>query len=414
MSGMASILLELGASVSGSDLKESSTTTRLVVQGAKISIGTHQAEHIPSGCDLVIFSSAVNPTNKEYIEAKAQNIRLVRRGIFLAELAKGFTSTIAVSGSHGKTTTTAMLVHIFKSCGLDPAYMIGGSVIGNGANASAGDQTVFITEIDESDGTQAFFKPHISLILNIEDDHAWSAGGVKALFESFQSVARVSNHCFAWKSHDTTKLLSPFSSVEFIDQADIPNQLEVPQIGLHNLIDATMAMKAALAYGLDQTQIIDALSTFPGVKRRMTTHGKDESRNLILLEDYAHHPTELDFLYHALRGVSQGKELAIIFQPHRYERVKRYHKEFSEVLAKFDKVILVPPFAAWKQDSALADPKLLLVDSDPEKVKYCEKPLTTVPQLALDFFPTTNAIIAVVGAGDVASIIPELKNKLEL
>ncbi|MCK5834237.1 MAG: hypothetical protein KAG98_00715 [Lentisphaeria bacterium] len=408
MSGMATILKESGTKVTGSDLVSNHSIIGLRSSGIEIKIGPHQTFNVSKDCDLVVFSSAVGTSNPEMIEAKRRGIPVIRRGLFLAELGKSFPFTIAVSGSHGKTTTTAMLVHIFKSLELNPAYMVGGAVATWSTNASLGSGKVFITEIDESDGTQSYFEPDLSIILNIEDDHAWSAGGKDQLFESFKTVAQKSKQCFSWKGAHTQELLSTIGTVIMVSDENLDPKLTVPQIGQHNLIDATMALQAALAYGLKKDDVIKALSTFPGVKRRMTKHGEDLDRQLLLLEDYAHHPTELACFYEALQEVANGRKLVIIFQPHRYERIKRYHHEFSLVLAKFDQVILLPPFAAWKADQSLADPKLLLSELVEGQGIYWQGTPDELPAYALKFFPIEQVIVSVVGAGDIAKLVEPL------
>ena len=403
MSGMATILNELGIFVTGSDLIENQMIVSLKKSGIKVSIGHQQGSNLPVSCDLVVFSSAVQVDNLELVEANNRGIKTIRRGLFLAELGQSFPFTIAVSGSHGKTTTTAMLVHIFKTIGFDPAYMVGGAVATWSSNASFGAGQVFITEIDESDGTQSYFHPDVSIILNVEDDHAWSAGGKDQLFESFRQVAQNSNQCFVWSNTQTQELLGELDSVTLI--MDVDSQIKVPQIGNHNLIDASMALQVALAYGLDRSAIIEALASFPGVKRRMTQHGEDSARQILLLEDYAHHPTELDCFYDALQEIANGRSLVIVFQPHRYERIKRYHREFSTVLAKFDQVILLPPFAAWKADQGLADPRLLMSELNAGQAIYWEGELSDLPQAAVDFFPSEKVIVSIVGAGDISNIV---------
>jgi len=408
MSGMAIILKELGCQVTGSDLVQNQSTIGLTASGIEVSIGSHQAENIPKGCELIVFSSAVSASNPEMVEAKKRGIPTIRRGLFLAELGHKFPFTIAVSGSHGKTTTTAMIAHVFKNLGVNPAYMVGGTIANWSANASLGSGEVFITEIDESDGTQSYFEPDISIILNVEDDHAWSAGGKDALFDSFKKVAQNSQKCYVWKEPLAEKLLSSVDTVTMVTSANIEPKLVIPQVGQHNLIDATMALQAALAYGFKKEEVIEALANFPGVKRRMTKHGEDVDRQLLLFEDYAHHPTELECFYEALQEIANGRKLVIIFQPHRYERIKRYHHQFAKVLAKFDQVILLPPFAAWTADQSLADPKLLLTELTEGQGIYWQGTSEELPGYAIEFFPSEQVIVSVVGAGDIAQLVGPL------
>ena len=412
MSGMATILDEFGTKVTGSDLVTNQSIVNMKKSGIRISIGPHQALNLPTRCDLVVFSSAIPTDNPELVAAIRKGVPTIRRGLFLAELGQRFPFTIAISGSHGKTTTTAMLVHIFKSLGLNPAFMVGGTVATWSTSASFGAGKIFITEIDESDGTQRYFYPDVSVILNVEDDHAWSAGGKDELFDSFRQVALNSKQCFAWKDSHTQNLLHSIESVTLVSEQAIDSQLKVPQIGHHNLIDANMALQAALAYGLDRKQVMTALATFPGVKRRMSTHGEDSERNILLIEDYAHHPTELECFYGALQEIANGRKLVIIFQPHRYERIKRYHQEFSKVLSKFDKVILCPPFAAWKADQSLADPKLLMRELSPDQGVYWEGNFSDLPKYVVEHCPSEEVVISVVGAGDISQLVEPLAQAL--
>jgi UDP-N-acetylmuramate--alanine ligase len=173
-----------------------------------------------------------------------------------------------------------------------------------------------------------------------------------------------------------------------------------------------MALEVSRRFGLAGSAILKALSTFPGVCRRMMTHGYDAQRQLLLMEDYAHHPTELDCLFQALKEQAGDRALAIIFQPHRYERIKHYHHQFSEVLSKFDRVILLSPFAAWKTDYDLADPRLLLAEMEEGQGVFWSGDFSQLPEFALQFFPSSQVVIAVVGAGDVTQVVNPLKKVL--
>ena len=413
MSGIALILSELGYSISGSDLIRSYGSKALEALGVSLEYGPHCGENLPPETDIVVYSSAVTPENLEYVTAIHKGIRLVRRGEFLAEMAMSFPVSVAVSGSHGKTTTTAMLVHILKENGLNPAYMVGGAVCGWESAASAGDAKILVTEIDESDGTQAHFLPTIALILNIEDDHAWSAGGTDALFQSFRTVAESSEQTFAFCDGMTESVLSGVNQVEFLTEDDIPAELTVPQAGLHNRKNAYAAILAAEQLGISRLNAIKAMATFPGVSRRMTTIADDKIRDFTLIEDYAHHPTEVRATIDALREAYPNRNLAVIFQPHRYERVKRYKAEFAMELKAADQIWVTPPFAAWVNDDSLASPEEIVSLMNHKNAVYIDTPNDDFTDLVREIranIATDNVVLAVFGAGTITKLCPVLKD----
>lgn len=417
MSGIALLVSGLGASVSGSDLEETLSVKMLSNQGVDVVVGPHSAGNVPNDVDVVVFSSAVKPDNPERIRADQLNVRVVRRGEFLAELAKEFDFSIAVSGSHGKTTTTAMMAHILKESGKNPAFMVGGKVIGWQNSAGIGDAKILVTEIDESDGTQAFFHANCAVILNIEDDHAWSAGGREKLFDSFRKVANQSQKTFAWGGEFPNQILQSVEQVEFLNEDKIPEELSVPQVGAHNRYNAYAALKAVGQVGISEKQAIEALKSFPGVDRRMTTLFENENTNFTLLEDYAHHPTELRSLLNALHESWPNRSINLIFQPHRFERVKRYGSEFAVELSAADSVVVVSPFAAWCNDSDLANPKQIadeIVDTKKIYIDVKNDDFTEVVNHVKTNFPKENSVIAIVGAGTITRIGPNLTDYYEI
>ncbi len=411
MSGIALLVSGLGADVSGSDLEKSVSVKMLLNHGVDVKVGVHCQDNVPNDVDVVIFSSAVKPDNPEMVRAKELDARIIRRGNFLAELADEFDFSIAVSGSHGKTTTTAMIAHILKETGKNPAFMVGGKVIGWHNSAQIGDAKILVTEIDESDGTQSFFHANCAVILNIEDDHAWSAGGREQLFESFRKVAQQSHKTFAWGGEFPNQILGDVEQVEFLKENEIPENLSVPQVGKHNLWNAYAAMKAVEQVGVSQKQAIDALKSFPGVDRRMTTLFESKNRQFTLLEDYAHHPTEVRNLIKALRESWPNRSIQIIFQPHRFERVKRYGSEFAKELSAVDSVVVVSPFAAWCNDSDLANPKLIadeITNAEKVYIDVENDDFSEVVEYVQNSFSKENSVVAIVGAGTITRIGQEL------
>ena len=349
MSGLALILLERGVEVSGSDTSVSDYTTRLQARGAEITF-QHAAENVPQTADLLVYSSAVPKDNPEMVAASEKGIRTVQRGIFLAELADYYPCVIAVAGSHGKTTTTAMIAHILRQCGVKPAFLVGGDVQGWPANASAGARQVFVTEVDESDGTQAYLKATYGVVVSVEDDHCWNVGGESELKSCFETFAKKADFILAWKSEEVEKLFKNHERLTLYSEADIPSGMEVGVPGDYNLINATLALRVVERLGLDRRKVINALQSFPGVKRRFTKWLATPDNAKVVIEDYAHHPTELKAVMSALRREYPEHCLNVIFQPHRFERVRRYGREFSRVLEDADNVTVVRPFAAWKRN----------------------------------------------------------------
>ncbi len=414
MAALANLVLDLNGVVYGSDLVVSKNSELLSKRGAHINIGPHSEENVSlKSIDYLIVSSAINPENREYIRAKSIAHSTMKRGRFLAYIGQLFPTSIAVSGSHGKTTTTALLVHIFTELGLKPGFTIGGEVTGWEKTGSAGDGSILITEVDESDGTQAYFSADYSIILNIEDDHSWSAGGLEKLLSSFKIVAGKSKKSFTWPGHFTEKLLKDFKQVEFLELTEIPVELQLLQPGLHNRINAFSALKVAEELGLNRDLAIDALNCFPGVRRRMTLHQEDCSRNVVLIEDYAHHPTEVHYSIDALRESYPDHQLMVIFQPHRNERIRHYGLEFAKELDAADEVIVVSPFMAWITGEELVDPQIITDNMTLEKKRYIAIENGDFTPLAELFNqPLSNTVVAVFGAGDIVKAIPLLQQRI--
>ena len=401
---LAEIMLQLGYSVSGSDLCLNTKTDALKRHGALIFQG-HSAENLPSETQLMVYSSAVAADNPELLQAKELNIPCLRRGDFLAKLSSLYPRTVAISGSHGKTTVTAMLVWILRQCQIPCTYLIGGKV-NNFPDAASADSDIFITEVDESDGTNALFSPFIGLVCNLEDDHSWSVGGTDALMENFSRFGRQSqnliylrdeNSAKLFKDHPKTCALSPDNLLKFKD---------IKFNGFMK-INAALACRAAQELGIDPDAAVQAVNNFPGVARRMTLHFA--SPELILIEDYAHHPTEVARALELLRENYPQHHLRVVFQPHRYARLAKYIDAFARELARADSVFVAPVFAAWTGHGGINSQTLAekiggkAVNLDMDWKKMSAVILHDRPEKLL---------LAVLGAGDIEKLIPELKSYL--
>lgn len=411
MSGLAQILLDLGVSVSGSDQVKTMPCRRLETQGATFFSG-HDAEHVPDDTDFVVFSSAVTVENPERRAAIERNIPSCLRGEFLARLAEHFKYVVSVAGSHGKTTTTAMIAHILREVGRRPGFLVGGEMPDWRAPASAGNGRTLVTEVDESDGTQAFMKSTHAVVINVEDDHCWSVGGLKALEDCFRTFAFNSGNLIAWQSPKTHELFDGHPNLSFCDAGDIPEDVKLRIPGKYNRINAALAVKAARELGVSRQGALEAVKTFPGVSRRMSIHYRSLDGDMVLIEDYAHHPTELEGAITALRNNYPNHKLCVVFQPHRFERVKRYSQDFARILSKSDQVVVTVPFSAWKSDDELAAPRRISEHISEAPVVFWDHSMQELADELTHPIPQ-NTVIAVIGAGDVSEVIPHLKARLK-
>ena len=398
MAPLAEILLARGVGVSGSDLESNDKCRALSSKGAAVFTGHHR-DHLPEKTRLAVYSSAVPEENPERQKARELNMPQMRRGEFLAELLKLYRRVAAVSGSHGKSTITAMLTHILLACGLQPGYMIGAGVNdGSSSHAGSGDD-IFITEADESDGTHKLLTPYLGIVPNADGDHAWSVGGEEALKENFRTFARRAERVICF---DTEKEL--FAGLDNI--ITFPHPPEGFEFAGHvgfMALNAFLAVEAAVIYGCDRQQAQEAAASFKGIKRRMTVH--IQRKGYLLIEDYAHHPQEVARSLEYLRLKYPQYHLRIVFQPHRYARLEKFFSSFSAVLQKADSLFIAPVFAAWsetgKYNSAMlaeASGGTALSGSFPEDAR-------TVLQQPCDDKPL---LVAVLGAGDIEKIIPYL------
>ena len=417
MSGLATILLERGVRVSGSDEADSAVLERLRFRGAVIASG-HRPGNVPAAVDLVVYSSAVPATNPELQEAVRRGIPTCLRGEFLARLATNFPAVVSIAGSHGKTTTSAMIAHILRESGRRPGFLVGGDVIGWAAPASAGAGLVLVTEVDESDGTQALMRSSHAVITNVDDDHCWSLGGVEALEQCFVQFAESAERVFAWDDPTLRRLCGGHAAINFVGADRLWTELRLAVPGEHNRRNAALAVAVSEALAVPRAAALAAIATFPGVSRRLSERYCGPGRREVVVEDYAHHPVELRASLQALREHYPGMRLTAVFQPHRYERVKRYAAEFARVLEEMaDEVVITAPFAAWRQDQALADPRQIADAIQAKPARFWDRPLEELAErLAGPLGDAAAAadpcLFAVIGAGDVGRLAGLLRVRL--
>ncbi len=408
MVGLVQIMHELGYPISGSDMISSPNTEFLSAQGIDISIG-HSAKNLPDNISplLVVRSSAVSDSNPEFLRALQLADLTMLRGEMLAKIADLYTTIVAVAGTHGKTSVTALLVHILQSSGLNPGYMVGGKVNTWRQSASAGEGTVFITESDESDGTQVYMNPSLLLITNIEGDHSWTLGGEDVLMQNFAKIANNASAVIYNRSDIPEELLRNHSNaVEIIVKKNIFR--DKTDWGEFQKENANIAVEAAVRLGVERIVAECEVRKFPGVLRRMTLHF--QSNDALLIEDYAHHPTEVRVAICALRQRFPKHHMRVVFQPHRFARLAKYIDEFADELSKADKVLIAPVFAAWQESGDIDSANLA------EKIGKNASIISDQWSVeALDIAESLRPpeLIAIFGAGDVEQIIPELILQLE-
>lgn len=313
MAPLAEIMLSRGAAVSGSDRELNAKTALLAARGAAVREG-HSAGFLPPDAGLLVYSSAVTPENPERMRAAELGIPQIRRGEFLARLAAQYRRPVAVSGSHGKTSISAMLTHILVHAGRRPGFLIGAAVKG-APSASAGEgDDLFVTEVDESDGTHTLVHPYLGVVPNVEDDHSWSVGGEAQLFANFRRFASQCKHLVYYAGLHTDELFASHPDALRLEYP-LPGSFGRRWIG-YQAWNAHLAIRAAVLLGVDAAEAEKALESFGGVARRMAT--RFQSERVTVIEDYAHHPTELASSIGTLRAGYPGHHLRVVFQPHRY------------------------------------------------------------------------------------------------
>jgi UDP-N-acetylmuramate--alanine ligase len=331
MSGLALVARQLGAEVTGSDRADSSYMERLRAAGLDPKLG-HDAANLPEQAEVVV-STAIGEDNPELALARERDQRVIHRGELLAELC-GERRLLAVAGTHGKTTTAAMAVHILRETGADPAFFLGGELPGAGpdgeaTNAGWGEGEWVVAEADESDASFLELHPEIAVITNIEMDHHSRWGSLAELRAAFAEFASRAEHVIEGES------------------PGVGLDLELPVPGRHNVANALAAIGAAVAAtGMDPVVAVKALQTFPGVARRFERKG--ERNGAAIYDDYAHHPTEVAATLQAARELEPGRLIAA-FQPHLYSRTKALASEFGAALAAADEVIVLDVYPAREE-----------------------------------------------------------------
>jgi UDP-N-acetylmuramate--alanine ligase len=385
MGGIAEVLVNLGYAVQGSDLRANAVTARLAKMGVRIFIG-HAAGQV-AGASVVVVSSAVQPGNPELLAALESRIPVVRRAEMLGELMR-FRQGIAVAGTHGKTTTTSLVASVLAEGGLDPTFVIGGLLKSAGSNAKLGTSRFLVAEADESDASFLHLQPVIAIVTNIDNDHLATHGGdfekLKLSFVEF--LHNLPFYGLAVLCSDDDVVLEILSQVgrptvryglgEYADlravslereagttrfqairagRPPLPVALNLP--GLHNVRNALAAIAVATELEVEDAAIQRALAGFQGIGRRLELVGEIATKagRITLVDDYGHHPTEIEATIEAARQAWPGRRLVLAFQPHRYTRTHDLIDDFGRALSAADALVVTEVYAAGEEPIANAD-----------------------------------------------------------
>jgi UDP-N-acetylmuramate--alanine ligase len=438
MSGLARILLDLGIRVSGSDLRTSSYLNNLEEKGAIVTIG-HAVENLQPGVDQVVVSSAIPSSNVELQEALRLGLSVITRGDLLAELM-GHHQGIAVVGAHGKTTTSSMVGLALDDNGLDPTIIIGGEVHDIGGNAKLGQGGLLVAEADESDGSFLKLEPFAAVITNIDNDHLDYYKSTENIIQAFQIfLNRVRPDGFAVLCTDNAKVRGldvsrvkvitygleghPLYKAEgviqngFTTEADVLFDgdplghltLHVP--GRHNVQNALAAIAVGRQLGISFSDLARALATFCGVQRRFQLIASNDRMSII--DDYAHHPTEIQTMLKAAGGLG-ARRMVAVFQPHRYSRTKLLQAEFGRSFKGVDLVVVTDIYPAAEKPLNGVSSQLIVraLQDNGQQVKYVGDLDAVVDYLVAEC--RSGDLILTIGAGNVNTVGLKLAARLEM
>lgn len=437
MSGIAKILMNLGYKISGSDLKASDALNRLRETGAKVFIG-HKASNV-IGADLVVISSAIPTSNPEYIEAIESKIPVVHRADMLSllmEPKKG----IAITGAHGKTTTTSMISLILEKNGYDPTVIIGGELNDIGGNATLGNGEYLVAEADESDGSFLKLRPYAAVITNIENDHMDYYKDMDSMKQAFRKFLRnIKDEGFAVLGTDNENVREVVSNLgrryytyginhtadympknieisgmethfDIFFREKLLGRMELHVPGMHNIYNATAAVAVGNILGMSIEGMAEAIKVFRGVQRRFQIIG--DVNGIKVIDDYAHHPTEIRATLKAAKSCNPRK-LVAIFQPHRYTRTRLLANDFGAAFEDADEIIVTRLFSAGEKPIEGISSMLIvdILEKNGKKVTYIDEKDEIPNVLAKNLH--SGDYVMTIGAGDVCKVAHELTDRLK-
>lgn len=439
MSGIAEVLLNLGYSVTGSDLRESKTTQRLRSLGAQIFIG-HGEANLSGNPSVVVISTAVKFTNSEVLEARRRSIPVIPRAEMLAELMR-MKYGLAVAGSHGKTTTTSMIATILSATGLDPTMVIGGRVRSLGSSAKMGQGELLVAEADESDGTFLLLSPTIAVVTNIDREHMDFYQTMDRLMESFLTfINKVPFYGVAvlCLDHPNVRALLPkvkkrFVTYGFSPEADFCardfqvkameiqfsvwqhskplGELQLHLPGRHSATNALAAVAVAQELEIPFSSVASSLASFSGIHRRFEIKG--DLKGIIVIDDYGHHPVEIQT---TLRAIREGwnRPLTVIFQPHRHSRTRDLFDDFASSFDGADRLILTEIYEAGEEPIPGISGETLyqaIKRRGHLEVKF----ISDKREIAKRLLPSLREgeMVLTLGAGDIYKVGEEIVQRLE-
>jgi UDP-N-acetylmuramate--alanine ligase len=438
MSGIAKVMAARGALVSGSDIQDSGTLDALRAFGIRVFVG-HEAENIGQA-ELVVKSSAIGSSNPELAAAMSSGKTILGRAEALSRLLIGKRS-IAVAGTHGKTTTTSMLTVALQSCGLDPSFAIGASIRNSGTNAHDGSGDIFVVEADESDGSFTSYKPYGAIITNIELDHVDNfkdLASIDSLFDQFvETVSSKLVLCSddlgvqrllersrgALNSLEVTTygtggdphllldriFLGPRESkARLVLRGRVLGELNLAIPGAHNLLNAAAAIAMGEQLGAPIAQLLSGLSNFTGARRRFEIRGS--TNGITVVDDYGHHPTEIRATLDTARNFAGSGKVLVVFQPHRFSRTKAFADDFAEALQKADHTYLLEVYPAGENVLPGVSSLSISAKMPKELVTYEPSMLEVISKVVKAASP--GDVIITLGAGDVSSLAPLIVENL--
>ena len=428
MSGLARISLSHGITVSGSDAKDSSVVKALQALGATIST-QHVAGNV-DGADLVVYSTAISPSNPELVRAQELKLATLTRAAALSILMSD-SKSIAVAGTHGKTTTSSMMAVALQACGADPSFAIGGTITASGSNAHRGTGEIFVAEADESDGSFIEYHPYAAIVTNVEHDHVdffATPQDVASAFKDFAATIKPEGFLTYCADDEGAKALAAtittcallsygigeecdlrLDSIELeamgsraraIWRGKVVGFIELQVPGHHNLLNAAAVLATGLNLGFTAPELLTGLAVFRGTGRRFelkgTVHG------IRVIDDYGHHPTEIDVTLKAARRFAGDGRLIVIFQPHRYSRTKAFSSQFAKVLDMADRAIVLEVYAA--SEKPIAGVTSRLITDAMSHGEYIPNFIEVTDSVIESAEPQD--VIITLGAGDVSSLAP--------
>jgi UDP-N-acetylmuramate--alanine ligase len=444
MSGIAEVLLNLGYAVQGSDLRDGEATQRLRGLGAKIMVG-HAAANV-DGVDVVVVSSAIDAANPEVAQAIARRVPVIQRAEMLGELMR-FRYSIAVAGTHGKTTTTSLVASVLAEGGADPTFVIGGRLKSAASNARLGAGEYLVAEADESDASFTHLQPMIAIVTNVDADHLGTHGGdfekLKTSFVEF--LHNLPFYGLAVLCDDDAnarglvpRISRPYVTYGFDETADV-RAVEVERLagrskftvlrprgapalavtlnlpGRHNVLNALAAIAVATELEIDDAAIQRALAGFQGIERRLQWLGDVaiDAGAVTLVDDYGHHPTEIAATVEAVRQGWPGRRVVLVFQPHRYTRTRDLLDEFAQVLADADALVVAEVYPAGETPIPGADGKTLCraIRTRGKVEPVLLKSLDDMPD-ALAGIVRAGDVVLTMGAGQIGAASHELPRSL--